>query len=393
MKIILVSTNASQLMGGEAIKAAQYFRYLLDADIDVHLVTHARCRETLLQDFPSDRMMFVEDDWVQKFMWRSRVFARGIDLYFHLKAANICRRFDPASTIIHYVCPISPIVPRLPPKGFRVVIGPLSGNIFYPPAFKHRAGRMARLQEAIYRPLQRVMGLVFRDKRRASTVLVSGYERTHRALRWAGVQEERMVDVADAGIADDLANIPPAKHEGRNGDFVFVGRLIDLKGADFAIKALARTPKDVRLTIYGKGDIKAQLQDLAKSLGVSDQVDLPGWIPHEQLPERLSRARGFVFPTMCESNGIAMQEAMMIGVPTVCLKWGGPEELADDTQAIFISPDDEETVVAGLAVAMTRLATDPELAAQMGANARARALTEFRWKTVADSWAKSYRGL
>ena len=377
-------------MGGEAIKAAQYFKHLLETGYDVHLVTHSRCREALLQEFPADRMSFVEDDMVQVFMWRSRVFSRGIDLYFHFKAASICRRYDPATTLIHYVCPISPIVPRLPPRGFKTVIGPLSGNIYHPPAFKHRAGRIARIQEKIYRPLQKILGLCFRDKRRAATVLVSGYERTHRALQWAGVSEERMVDVADAGIADNLAKLTPAVHHERNGDFVFVGRLIDLKGADFAIKAIARTSDDIRLTIFGEGHIKEQLQELATSLGVADRVNLAGWIAHKDLAERLSQARGFVFPTLCESNGIAMQEAMMIGVPTICLNWGGPAELADDKQAIFISPDDEETVVSGLADAMTLLASDPALAAKMGANAREKALNEFRWETVAASWAASY---
>lgn len=390
MRIILISTNAGQTMGGEAIKAFQYFAWLLDRGYDAHLLTHARCRDELTERFPDDRLIFVEDDAVQRLLWQSRVLGRFVTPYFHRIAARLCRRFSADDTILHYICPISPAVQRFPPRGYRYVIGPLSGNVFYPPAFRGRAGSLARVRAAIYRPLQKLMGLVSGDKKRAEHLLVSGYERTRAALRWAGCNDARMVDVADAGVSAAIADAPGIVHAGRNGDFVWIGRFVDYKGADLAIRALAQTPGDIRLTLYGDGPTRPAMQALAADLRLADRVEFAGWLAHEDFTAEMSRFRGFVFPTLAEANGIVMQEAMMIGLPVVALRWGGPVGLADDGQAILIDPESDAAVIDALADAMTRLAGDADLAQGLADAARHRARADFTWDSVAASWAAVY---
>lgn len=390
MRIILVSTNAGTAMGGEAIKAWQFFAYLLDHGFDVCLLTHARCREELSEHFDPARLIFVEDDRVQKLLWQSRVLARLVTPYFHRVAARLCQRFDPADTLIHYVCPISPAIQRFPPRGFRYVAGPLSGNVFYPPAFRARAEVSARIREAVYPMTQRIAGIVSGDKRRADRILVSGYERTRTALRWAGVRDAQMLDVVDSGISDDIVTADRITHRGRNGDFVWIGRFIDLKGAFLVLQALALCAPDIRVTFYGEGPVRAAMQALAHTLGVADRAHFAGWLPHEQYVETMARFRGFVFPTLSESNGIVMQEAMAIGLPVVTLRWGGPTGLADDSQAVFIEPTGEREVVEALAAAMTRLAEDDAFAERLSQAGRAKAQAAFSWDRVAASWTAVY---
>ncbi|MEI4264199.1 glycosyltransferase family 4 protein, partial [Roseovarius sp. D0-M9] len=145
----------------------------------------------------------------------------------------------------------------------------------------------------------------------------------------------------------------------------------------------------IRVTIFGDGYMREPLQELAVSLGVAERVAFPGWLAHVDLPE-LRRYRGFVFPTLAEANGIVIQEAMMLGLPVLTLRWGGPVMLADEESALFIDPDGEEPVVTGLAEAMNRLARDPDLATRIGTAARARAQTTFGWDSVAASWSSHY---
>jgi len=388
-RVVLIAPNTGTLMGGEAIKAYYYFRWLLDKGINAVLVTHERNRSDLESRLPADRVLWVKETSLQAFLWRSRVFSPLVSVYFHCAASRLVRRFDSATTIVHYVCPISPVALRFPPRHYRVIMGPLNGNLGYPPAFRHRAGRRKRLEEALYGITQRIWGVVFGDKRRAETVLVSGGERTRAALRLAGVEEARMADVLDAGVSTALIGQDPALHEGRNPHFVALGRFDAYKGYDLTIRAVAAADADIRVTIFGDGYMRVPLQKLATSLGVAERVSFPGWLAHENLSE-LRRYRGFVFPTLAEANGIVIQEAMMLGLPVLALRWGGPAMLADDDSALFIDPDTEEGVVKGLAEGMNLLARDPALATRIGGAARARAQASFSWESVATSWAAHY---
>jgi glycosyltransferase involved in cell wall biosynthesis len=395
MRIVLVSANAGTSMGGEAIKAYQYFKYLLDQGLDVLLFTHERCRMELLETckLPRDRIHFVADSLLQNLLWRSRVFARHVDTVFHLEVARACKGFDPAQTLIHYLCPISPTVRRHPPKGYEYVVGPLSGNLFFPPAFKDRAGRGEVVEEFVYRPAMNMSGVLSGDLRRAARVLNSGYQRTRDALDWAGCKPDRILDVVDSGIDDALQAAPRIEHEGVNRNFIYWGRLIDLKGVDLAIRALLLCEDSTTLTVYGTGPALDGLKHLAQSLGLEHRVRFGGWISHEELVTEMRRYRGFVFPTLCESNGISMQEAMMQGLPTVALRWGGPMGIANENEAVFVDPSSEQSVIDGLAGAMMRLGSEPKYAESISAAARKRAQAQFGWGTVARSWMAAYEGV
>jgi glycosyltransferase involved in cell wall biosynthesis len=179
-------------------------------------------------------------------------------------------------------------------------------------------------------------------------------------------------------------------HDRKNGEFAYIGRLVDYKGTDLAIEALTQCPEEVRLTVFGEGPELSRLKRLVRTLGLSDRVTFAGWLRNEEFSREMSRFRGFVFPTMREANGIVMQEAMMLGLPVITLRWGGPTALADDGSACFVDPVGHDETVRGLADHMTRLAEDPELADRISRNARRIAEERYRWETVAASWAAHY---
>ncbi|WPY93887.1 glycosyltransferase family 4 protein [Limimaricola variabilis] len=391
MKIVLVSSNAGTDMGGEAIKAYQYFDYLLRQGYDAVLLTHARNRRGLSRDFPAERLLFVEDGPVQRTLWQSRFGAPLVSTCFHLLAARLIRaRFDPAATLLHYLCPVSPVEPRFPPQGFETVMGPFTGNIHYPPDFADRETSRGKLRARLHRPAQLLFRKFAPDKRQARHVLVSGYARTRRSLAWAGVPPERMSEVVDSGVAEAIAARPPARHVGRSTEFACSGRQVDHKGTDLAIRAVAESRECARLTVYGDGPARPALEGLARELGVSERVRFAGWRPHGEVLDGIAAARGYVFPSLAEANGIVMQEAMMLGVPVLALRWGGPGHLASDDAALYVEPGEEAAVVAGLAAGMDRLICEPDFADGVARRARAIAEARFAWSAVAASWAACY---
>jgi len=393
MRIGVVSFNASTWMVGEAIKAFQFFKWLRAQGYDAYLLTHSRNSAELIDAFGKDRVVFVEDTFLQHMVWRSRVLSFALTAAFHIAAARVVRRFGPEDTVLHYVCPISPIEPRFVPRGYRSVIGPINGNIYHPPGFKQRESRKRRWAEALQRPTQTVMGWLFRDKKRADTVLVSGYTRTRVSLRWAGVADDHMVDVLDSGIEEQILTAEPIQHEGRNARFLSVARLINLKAIDLMIRALAQTDEDATLTVVGEGPERPALEALAHALGVADRVDFKGFVGHDDLMDLSRMHRALLFPSLCEANGIAMQEAMAIGLPVIAINWGGQSALADAQSAVYLDPVDEVTLVQDMARAMSDLAGDPDHATEIAKKARVIAKGRFAWDDVAKSWIAPYADL
>lgn len=391
--IILIAERIGFSGGGEAIKAQQYADYLLDQGYELRVISHIRSKASLGADLPDENLWLMDDTPLQKFFWSVRPLRPFLEVYFHIVARLMIKnksygRYKP---ILHYISPVSPVALRFPVKGFRIVIGPMTGSIYYPPGFRYRMSVGLRIREALHSVAQVVFGRIMKDKKNADILLVSGYERTRASLRIAGCSDEKMVDVVDSGVSAKLRALPRMTHQGENLRFMCSGRTVDHKGIDLAIKAVARSHPKVTLDIYGDGVERKSLEELVGKLGLADRVKFKGWLAeHNDLISRFADYRGYIFPSLAEANGIVMQEAMMVGLPVVALRCGGPEKLADDSAAIYIEPTNEAVVVSGLSKAMNRLAKDSAYAEKISKNAREIAELEFSWDAVSRSWQESY---
>lgn len=396
--VFLISERFGHSGGGEAIKGQHYADFLLNQGVDVTVVTHERSMSALGGVFPADRVILVRDDGLQRAVWRIGPLGGLLSPIFHWKARALMLQAiaarGGARPLLHYISPVSPVAPRFIPRGFQAVIGPMTGNIYYPPGFRDRMSGKDRLREALHGLSQRALRLVLPEKRRAGALLVSGYDRTRASLLMAGANEAQMHDVVDAGVKDSILARPRLTHQGVNGRFVTSGRMVDHKGTDLAIKALARTDPGVTLDIYGDGEMRGRLQALVAELGLGARVRFLGWMEsHDALIAAFGAYRGYVFPSLAEANGIVMQEAMALGLPVVTLRWGGPGMLADATSAVYVTPKTEDQVVAEIAQGLDRLAQDGDFADGIAARARSIAEARFPWPAVAQSWQDSYRTL
>lgn len=101
-----------------------------------------------------------------------------------------------------------------------------------------------------------------------------------------------------------------------------VGRLVPLKGFEYLIKSALYLPKHFQIHIVGDGksSYKHQLQILINSLKLQDRVFLLGAKDQEELKTIYQQANCFVLPSLQESYGIVLLEAMASGLPLVCTK-------------------------------------------------------------------------
>jgi glycosyltransferase involved in cell wall biosynthesis len=155
-----------------------------------------------------------------------------------------------------------------------------------------------------------------------------------------------------------------------------VGRLVQQKGFDVLIDAMASARElglETACTIIGAGyhsepEYPAFLQARAAALGLEKSVTFAGALDAEGVAERLKAAAIYVQPTRYESQGVAILEAMTIGLPVVTTDVPAVTEHVDGGRnGLVVAVDDAPAV----ARALLRLSNDPTLAATMSRANRA----------------------
>ncbi|MDR6862579.1 glycosyltransferase family 4 protein [Phycicoccus sp. 3266] len=187
---------------------------------------------------------------------------------------------------------------------------------------------------------------------------------------------------ADPGAAEPLAarDVEPAA-AGRTADLVSVGNLEAVKNHRYLLRVLAAARAlghDYTLDVFGQGVERGNLLALARELGVSDLLRLPGFQPDVQ--QRLPGYRAYVHASYSESSSLAIMEAMAAGLPVVSVRENALGELfVDPDEGRFWPLDDAEEA----ARVLVDLLEDDAEVARAGAAARAAFLDRYDAEVVA----------
>ena len=168
-----------------------------------------------------------------------------------------------------------------------------------------------------------------------------------------------------------------------------VGRLVERKGHDTVIRALAhirRAFPDIVYLIVGDGPYAANLRRLILDVGLpADAVRFVGSVPTDDLAYYYTLADIFVMPNRIvgsdvEGFGLVFLEAALFSKPAIGGRSGGAvDAIVDGVTGRLIDP----TSTKDLATAVTDLLSNPTGAAKMGLAARERALRDFDYSVVA----------
>lgn len=160
---------------------------------------------------------------------------------------------------------------------------------------------------------------------------------------------------------------------------LYVGNLLPLKGLDFAIRALKASGTNARLTLIGSGPFRTHLEQLAGRLGLQDRVEFLGRVPREQALAAYQSYDVFLFPSLHDTGGYALIEAMANAMPVICLKTGGPETAVLDGCGIRVPLGSPRTVVNGLAEAIRRYDQNRERVVADGLTGRRAVDANYDW--------------
>src|SRR5438034_2850989 len=133
----------------------------------------------------------------------------------------------------------------------------------------------------------------------------------------------------------------PQLQNSRN--FLFLGRLHPKKGCDILLEAFARVPSrdPISLILAGPDQIgwERELRGQAKRLNLSDRVIFTGMLEGEMKQGAFAAADAFVLPSHQENFGIAVVEALAVGVPVLISNRVNIWREIDADRAGFVEPD------------------------------------------------------
>jgi colanic acid/amylovoran biosynthesis glycosyltransferase len=225
-----------------------------------------------------------------------------------------------------------------------------------------------------------------------------GSEFMQRQLFGLGAPLDKIIKLPSGVDLTRFKFCPPRK---LSGEFrlLTVARLIEVKGIEYALRAVALSRADLpdlRYIIAGDGPLRPTLEALARNLSVDDIVIFKGAVSREEVEAELAASHVAVLPAVVAANGeeegqsLFVAEAQACGIPVVATNAGGvPESLRNGESGFLVPPRDADA----LGSAIITLAKDRARRERMGQAGRAFVQTYFNLEKQNDKLLEIYRSL
>ena len=272
------------------------------------------------------------------------------------------------------------------------VWGPVGGVQNLPWRFVLGLGISGAVRETIRNVLN---SLQFRFSRRprqaakkARVLLAANGENATGMEKLSGRKVVKQWETALPSLPECEARDFPAD---RSFHILWAGTAHAAKGLHLMLRALALLPTDIdwRMRVCGDRSKRTKLRKLAAELGIADRIEWFGWMTREQYYANYDWADAFAFTSLRDTSGNVMFESLSYGVPVIALDHQGAAEIIDDTCGIHVPVEDPAQVVRGIAKAIQRLATDPDLYERLSEGALSRA-KGFTWKSLSEQMRGIY---
>lgn len=398
LRLILSAYQCGPGMGSVSAIGWQWYSRLA-AQIPVTLVTHVRNRQALLRagaPVPQSEVLWIDTEWFAGPLYRlaAKAFSNSehalflissLDffVYDRLARKTLERHIQTGEgwDLIHAVTPVSPVAATtLGRLGLPVILGPLNGGLRSPKTFPE----LMRQDSAWLYPIRNVGKLAdaWLGSSRSATLILTATRATLDSVPKRF--QARCMPMLENGVDLNLFRFhpwpaPPTATEPLK--ILFVGRLIAFKALPFLIEAVATVQNEfpVNLTVIGDGPMREAWQRKTNELGLAPIVSFLGARPLEDVAHQMSLAHVFCLPSVRESGGAVLLEAMAAGRPSIVVAYGGPGEIVDDEVGRAIPPLNAETVISGLEEAFRDVVRNPDAWRRRGENGRQRAEQRYGW--------------
>lgn len=202
-------------------------------------------------------------------------------------------------------------------------------------------------------------------------------------------------------MADYIDATPVAQAQSGHWVIGTVKTMADIYGIDILIQAFSLLLKKLKykdptiaaqlqLRLIGGGPQTDELKQLAQQLGVANQVNFVGYLPHAKVPQALAEMDIYVALSRSESFGVAVIEAGAAARPVVVSDAGGLSEVTVQGRTGLVVPCENPQAAAD---AIEKLLTDTDLRLRMGIAARQHVIKHYSWPACIATMVDIYKRL
>ena len=399
--ILLVAYQCGPGMGSVSQIGWEWYQRL-SREHHVTLVTHVRNQQALEAagaPFKGSEVVFIDTEWFAGPLYRlarylfpksehSVFLVSSLDYFvFDFTAYRQLRaRLDAAShrvwDVLHRVTPVTLAAPTwLGRLGLPTVIGPLNSGLTDPPGFD-----AIMRQESTWlirvRGLAHLLDAAIGSTRRAARILTASRttqnalgKRHHAACRPMlenGVELERF----------PASPWPAAPNQATPLKVLFTGRLVPIKGLDMLLQAIARVRgrgPAIELDVVGDGPMRPEWEALRDRLGLAGCCHFHGAMSIDDVARQMQACHVFCLPSVRESGGAVLLEAMACARPVIALDYGGPGEIVDAEVGALLPLHNPEQVTTDLATTLHDVVLDPDTWRRRGLAGRQRVEQHYSW--------------
>lgn len=404
MKILLSAYACEPHKGSEPGVGWNWMLALIKQGHDVCVITRENNRTAIEPEIqtlslPVKMEYYDLPAWCRK--WKHS--PGGLYLYYLLwqfGAYRRARRLHGAAAfdLVHHITFVTFRQPSfMGGLGIPFLLGPVGGGETSPHLLRTGMNFSGRLREFLRDRLiaaAKVDPLMIRTFSKASLIACTTKDTLQRIPRRF---QSKCLVIPAIGIDPPAAAAAPRTPSSPR--FLFVGRLLYWKGLHLLLRAMPevlRAVPNASLTVIGEGSDARWLKQVAESCGIAEHVTWISALPHKEIEAVYRDHLALVFPSLHDSGGMVVLEAMAAQLPVISLALGGPGVFVDSSCGISIdvANQSEEAVQHALATAMIQLAQHQTVRHTLAANCLARART-FTWQNVAEhlysAWREAHR--
>lgn len=158
---------------------------------------------------------------------------------------------------------------------------------------------------------------------------------------------------------------------------LWIGRFTPGKGVEYLLKgfgAFSQEFPDYTIVMVGRGPLRDDFAKMIRKMGLEDKVVLRDFIPNELLPSLYQESSVFLLTSLEEGVPRTILEAMACGRPVVCTALSQLINIISECGLLIPTKD-----AGAVADALSKLASDPGLAHNLGQAARAKVVSQYSW--------------